>query len=155
MRYDLRDAVLAKPLRSVFETQSRALALNILIDSADASDALAAATRIGNILRFARKEGIILPADDPSAALLEDPAEQALLDAFDNAVPLVSGCLERREYADALQALAALRPAVDGFFNAVMVMGDDIAWRDNRLLLLARLHDLFGQFADFERIVTG
>lgn len=155
VRYDLRDAVLAKPLRSVFETQSRALALNILIDSADASDALAAATRIGNILRFARKEGIILPADDPSAALLEDPAEQALLDAFDNAVPLVSGCLERREYADALQALAALRPAVDGFFNAVMVMGDDIARRDNRLLLLARLHDLFGQFADFERIVTG
>ena len=117
VRYDLRDAVLATPIGSVFETQARALALQELRDSQDAKDALAAATRIGNILRFAEKEGFVLPPDDPSPALMEHPAEQALLDALEAAAPALVGSLTRREYPSALQALAGLRPPVDAFFR--------------------------------------
>ncbi len=155
VRYDIRDAVLATPIHSVFETQARALALNSLIDTPEAKDALAAATRIGNILRFAQKEGIVLPADDPTPMLTEHSSEQTLMDALNDAAPVVSGSLTRGEYATALVALAALRAPVDAFFEAVMVMVDDVERRDNRLLLLARLRALFAQFADFDRIVTG
>lgn len=155
VRYDLRDAVLATPLQSVFETQARALALNGLIETAEAKDALAAATRLGNILRFAEKEKIAVPADEPNTALFDHPAEQELLDALYAAEPAFSGAMERREYPSALALLAGLRPAVDAFFEAVMVMEDNHDRRDNRLALLGRLRALFSQFADFDQIVTG
>ena len=154
VRYDLRDAILATPLVSVFESQSRALALQSLADSPAAKDALAAATRIGNILRFGQKELGALPQADFSPMLSDDPAEQALADALDSATPAVLNHLVRREYAEALGVLAGLRPPVDAFFEAVMVMGDDAERRDNRLALLGRLRETFGRFADWDKIVT-
>lgn len=154
VRYDIREAVLATPLQSVFETQARALALQSLIETQEAKDALAGATRIGNILRFAQKELGTLPDADFSPMLAEHPAEQALSDAHDEAAPAVLGLLARREYAEAVQMLAGLRPSIDALFEAVMVMGDDVERRANRLALLGRLHELFGRFADWDKIVT-
>ncbi len=52
------------------------------------------------------------------------------------------------EYQLALTELAALREAVDTFFDKVMVMADDEALKLNRLTLLARLQALFLQAAD-------
>jgi len=115
---------------------------------------LAAATRIGNILRFAEKEGILVPETDPDSALFEHPSEQDLLGALSIAQPQFSKALKHGKYQEALQALASLRPAVYAFFDAVMVMGDDPAIRNNRLALLGHLNALFQQFADFDRIVT-
>jgi glycyl-tRNA synthetase beta chain len=51
-------------------------------------------------------------------------------------------------YAAMLKALSGLRPAVDSFFDEVMVMADDPAVRDNRLALLAGLQALFLRVAD-------
>ncbi len=48
-----------------------------------------------------------------------------------------------------LSRLRILRPAVDGFFDGVMVMCDDQALRTNRLNLLSRLVTTLGQVADF------
>ena len=155
VRYDVRDAVLAVPMQTVYETQARALALNGLMDGAAAKEALAGATRIGNILRFAGKEGVVIPNGDPSPALFENPSEQTLMDAWAAASEAVPAQLARREYGDALETLAGLRPAVDAFFEAVMVMGDDADRRDNRLALLGRLHETYRQLADFDKIVTG
>ena len=56
------------------------------------------------------------------------------------------------EYTPALQRLAGLREAVDGFFDKVMVMTDDEKLRRNRLALLARLNGLFLRAADFSRL---
>jgi len=155
VRYDVRDAVLATPLHSVYETQARAMALDSLIGSQDAKEALAASSRVGNILRFAKKEGIAVPSIAPSPALFEHSSEQALLDVFSAAEPAFAGEMSRREYSFALHSLAGMRPVVDAFFEAVMVMGDDPQRRDNRLALLGRLRELFQQFADFDRIVAG
>ena len=155
VRYDVRDAVLAAPLRSIYEMQARAIALGSLIGSQDGKDALAASTRISNILRFAEKEGIVFPAADPSPALLEYPSEQELFDRLGTAEPAFAAEMGRGEYPSALHSLAGLRPSVDAFFEAVMVMGGDAPRRDNRLALLGRLRALFQQFADFDRIVAG
>ena len=60
----------------------------------------------------------------------------------------------RQDYRGALEAIATLRPQVDAFFNAVMVMDPDEAVRANRLALLARTLGDFGGIADFGEIVV-
>ena len=47
---------------------------------------------------------------------------------------------------------AVLRPAVDAFFDSVMVMAEDPALRANRLALLGRLRGLFMHAADLSRL---
>ena len=50
--------------------------------------------------------------------------------------------------------VAKLRPAVDKFFDKVMVMVDDERVRANRLALLQTLVKEFSTIADFSEIVT-
>jgi glycyl-tRNA synthetase beta chain len=57
-------------------------------------------------------------------------------------------------YREALQEIARLRPAVDQFFDEVMVMADDEQVRKNRLTLLSGLLSEFSTIADFSEIVT-
>ncbi|MDP3610911.1 MAG: glycine--tRNA ligase subunit beta, partial [Rubrivivax sp.] len=84
--------------------------------------ALASANkRVGNILKKA--EGVVPAAVD--AALLKEPAEQALAAALKAAAPAADAAFERGDYAASLQALAMLKAPVDAFFDAVMVNADD------------------------------
>ncbi len=48
--------------------------------------------------------------------------------------------------------LAQLRPAVDAFFDQVMVMDENPQLRANRLSLLAQLQGLFAGVADLSRL---
>ncbi len=64
----------------------------------------------------------------------------------------VSAATARREYTAALGQLAQLRPAVDGFFDEVMVNAEDPQLRANRLSLLAGLRGLFSGIADLSRL---
>ena len=57
-------------------------------------------------------------------------------------------------YREALLEIAKLRPAVDQFFEDVMVMADDEQIRRNRLTLLSGLLSEFSTIADFSEIVT-
>ena len=59
-----------------------------------------------------------------------------------------------RNYDQALLEIAKLRPAVDKFFDKVMVMVDDEKVRANRLALLETLVKEFSTIADFSEIVT-
>ena len=54
----------------------------------------------------------------------------------------------KRDYSAALTRLATLRPAVDGFFDGVMVNAEDPALRRNRLALLAQVRHQFTRIAD-------
>lgn len=51
-----------------------------------------------------------------------------------------------------LEALAALRPAVDRYFDGVLVMCDDPVARNSRLGLLRAIVERFGGLADFTRL---
>ncbi len=57
-----------------------------------------------------------------------------------------------RRYADSLRLLAGLRPSIDAFFDAVMVMDENRALRGNRLALLRDLQVLIGGVADLSRL---
>ncbi|MDX9739818.1 MAG: glycine--tRNA ligase subunit beta [Gammaproteobacteria bacterium] len=109
------------------------------------SASLAAANkRIGNILR---KTDETLPGqvDD---ALLQEPAERKLAQEVRALASELAPLADQGEYTAVLRRLAGLRPAVDGFFDSVLVMCDDAAIRGNRLVLLRELHLLFLQVAD-------
>ena len=59
-----------------------------------------------------------------------------------------------RNYEQALWEIARLRPAIDKFFDKVMVMVDDDNLRANRLALLRTLVKEFSTIADFSEMVT-
>ena len=84
--------------------------------------------------------------------LLTDPAEQVLGEQVLAVAREVEPMFAERQYTGALKLLAALRKAVDDFFDGVMVMDDDPALRANRLALLARIQSLFLHAADLSRL---
>jgi len=115
------------------------------------AQALATANkRIGNILRRAEDR---IPAEFAAARLVE-PAEQQLAARLGELTPPVNQLFDQGEYTAALRELAGLRGAVDGFFDAVMVMADDPELRRNRLALLQHVHTLFLRAADLSRLHT-
>jgi len=86
--------------------------------------------------------------------LLSEDAERVLHGAA-RAVAASAATLKRAgKYREALQAISELRPAVDTFFDKVMVNAEDDAVRKNRLTLLAELLREFSTIADFSEIVT-
>jgi glycyl-tRNA synthetase beta chain len=155
VRYDLRDAALSVPFSTVFEADSRAAALQAAADTDDFRNALAAATRIGNILRFAQKEKLAISAGAPHADLFEHDAERNLWNAWTATELAYNSARAVRDWKSALHGLANLRVPTDAFFDSVMVISDDTARRDNRLALLARLREAFDHLADFDKVVTG
>jgi glycyl-tRNA synthetase beta chain len=64
----------------------------------------------------------------------------------------VAAAVTARDYARAFDLLAALAPAVDAFFDRVLVNDPDPALRNNRLALLAELRALFAGIADLSRL---
>ncbi|MBC3907237.1 glycine--tRNA ligase subunit beta [Undibacterium umbellatum] len=114
------------------------------------SEALAAANkRITNILKKAESTpGAVQPA------LLQEAAEQALAKAMADVKPEVDAAFAKGDFASALKTLAALRAAVDSFFNDVMVNAEDLALRNNRLALLASLHGMMNQVADISKLAA-
>ena len=67
---------------------------------------------------------------------------------------IVEGLRGERKYREALEQIATLRPHVDGFFDAVMVMAPEPEIRKNRLALIASVLSEFSKIADFSEIVT-
>jgi glycyl-tRNA synthetase beta chain len=113
--------------------------------------ALAAANkRVGNILKKA--EGTVEPRINE--ALLVEPAEKALADALKLIAPKADAAWAAGQYAENLQALAALKGPVDDFFDKVMVNAEDPALKANRLGLLATLHAAMNRVADLSRLAA-
>lgn len=108
--------------------------------------------RIGNILAQAREKKIPPMGFDRAALRPDEPAEAALADALELSRTKVTEALESENYLAAYAVLAELRPAVDAFFDKVLVMHQDERVRDNRLALLRSLHELFSPLADFGKL---
>ncbi len=116
------------------------------------AEALAAANkRIRNILRQAKGEA----RDGVDHALLKVAEEKRLAEQVELLEKQVTPLVHQGEYTQALKRLAALRPAVDAFFDKVMVMVEDAALRDNRLALLTKLEGLFMRVADISKLQYG
>ena len=91
-------------------------------------------------------------AAEVDASLLVEPAEQALRVELERVEHEAAALRTRRDYPGILRAVATLKPAIDAFFDGVMVMADDPRLRANRLALMRRVAALFGEVADFRKI---
>jgi glycyl-tRNA synthetase beta chain len=119
---------------------------------ADFESTAATFKRIGNILVQAREKKLAPVGFDHRLVRKDEPSEAALAEALSRSRDRVGASLEDEQYLSAYGVLAELRPAVDRFFDDVMVMHEDAAIRDNRLALLRSLHELFSPLADFSQL---
>jgi glycyl-tRNA synthetase beta chain len=148
--YDVVNAVLSTGLTTVTDSVARAQALTEVRGSDDLLAISTAFKRIKNILRQANEQY----GDTIADADLTEEAEQRLYAEVKRIAPEVEALRAQRHYAQALERIATLRPAVDSFFDRVMVMAPEAQLRRNRLVLIASVLKDFSRIADFSEIVT-
>ena len=149
--YDVVNAVLATNADDVRDAIARAQALSAARESADFAAISAAFKRIKNILRQAEEKGFALGS--PNDATLA-PESQQLAAATADLAPEVAKLRQERAYDQALTQIATVRPAVDAFFDKVMVLDPDPAIRSANLGLIDEVLRGFSGIADFSEIVT-
>jgi glycyl-tRNA synthetase beta chain len=150
-RYDTVRAVVAAGAEQPADAQARAEAMEALRGGEDFEALSAAAKRIRNILAKSATSAD-WQAGEVAREFLSEAEERELYGAYER----VAGEVERhrisREYRPALELISTLRPAVDRFFDKVLVMAEDREVRQNRLRLLKKLDELFTGIAHFAEI---
>ncbi len=138
-KYDEVSAAMAAGWSNLADLETRLKRIRDLRASADFEPLAASFKRIKNILEQAqfRDAGAIEPQ------LLEPGPEK---DLYDEYTRLKGRTIE--------EAIGALRPKVDLFFDKVLVNVADAGVRRNRLTLLSALLAPFSSIADFSEIVT-
>ncbi|EHH69135.1 glycine--tRNA ligase subunit beta [Gluconobacter morbifer] len=151
-RHDVLAATLAGGLDGdLVRLLARTSALSDMIQTENGKNLLAAAKRAANILRIEdKKDGPHIGAPDPS--LYAQDEERALAAGLDQAIPTIEAALKDERFTDAMQAIAALRPTLDVFFDKVTVNAPEPALRINRLKLLNRFRETTALIADFGQI---
>jgi glycyl-tRNA synthetase beta chain len=108
-----------------------------------------------SVLTFKRAANIIRKQADQDLSgvvredLLEVDAEKSFWATLQGMEPVWAELAATADYPGMLSRLRLLRPAVDEFFDGVMVMCEDPGLRANRLNLLYRLVNTLGRIADF------
>jgi len=151
--YDVVKAVLAAGSDDVRDAIARAEAVSAVRGSADFEAVSAAFKRMKNILAQAQEKGESYDSAADAGKGVH-PAQGALAAAAAEVGRNVDSLSAGHEYVSALEAVATLRPQVDGFFDQVMVMDPDAEIRRGRLALLASIVKSFSGIADFSEIVT-
>jgi len=140
---EMLDAVLANRPGSPLDAVTRLNALKEFLLLPEAGILAAINKRIANILRKSEAATATVQgsaqAPGVTAELLREDAERELHQALLALREQVAAAVTARDYARALDLLAGLKPAVDGFFDRVLVNDLDDALRKNRLALLAEL----------------
>jgi glycyl-tRNA synthetase beta chain len=144
--YDEVNAAIASGWDDLSDVLARLEAIKAVRPTPDFEPLAAAFKRIRNIL----KQANFTTAAPIDPALLEAGPEQQLHSAFE----AVRFKIEHLPYPEALAEIATLRPAVDLFFDKVMVNSPDERLRRNRLALLFAMLTEFSTIADFSEIVT-
>ena len=144
------DAVLSNSPEMLREIPMRLTAVQAFSTLPEAPALAAANKRVGNILK--KVEGEVKA--EVNTNLLLEPAEIALNTALSKVKPQADKLFESGDYTASLQALAALKAPVDDFFDHVMVNADDVALKNNRLGLLAILHQTMNRVADLSKLAS-
>ena len=145
-KYDEVNAVLASKFSDLLDVEVRLTALQAVRPTENFEPLAASFKRIQNIL----KQADFQPGAAVDVTLLEAGPEQDLYKEFIEVSARANGL----DYLPALEAVATLRPAVDRFFDKVLVNAPDARVRQNRLTLLNDLLTGFSTLADFSEIVV-
>jgi len=143
--YDAVDAAITAQFDDIYEVRKRAKVIDDWKKRQDFEDFLIAFNRPNNL---AGKVDNIAVNEE---AFL-DPTEGKLWQAYKEAKATVEEALAEGNYERAYETLKSLKPAIDEFFDAVLVMADDPKVRDNRLAILNNIAALFKKIGDFSCI---
>ena len=148
-RYDLVNAALGVGLDNILHVSCRVKALEALKTSPEFEPFILMAKRVNNILTGAP------PAGTPSPDLFVEKAERELYSTFsivrDNAAPM----LAKGDFVQAQKLVFRLQPALNTFFEKILVMAKDPNLKKNRLALLGAIRKILGQMADYSQVVGG
>jgi glycyl-tRNA synthetase beta chain len=144
------EAVLCQRPARLDLVPAQAAAVRAFAELPEAGALAAANKRIVNILRKSGSEA----AAAVDRARLSDGAEHDLYLAFQKLQPIVDERCTTGDFAGALLALASAKPAVDRFFDDVLVMADDPAIRANRLALLRGVAQTMNRVADISKLAA-
>jgi glycyl-tRNA synthetase beta chain len=104
--------------------------------------------RINNILSQAKKQNIdVLATIDES--LFQEEAEKNLFACTTKTRSEVADYISQNKYVEVFDKVLEIKPAIDEFFEKVMVMADNSAVKSNRISLLSYTKDIFSEFLDF------
>jgi glycyl-tRNA synthetase beta chain len=104
------------------------------------------------VVNIVEKQGKDVGKGAADTGKLTDAAEKDLHRAYTDARGKVTVMIETDDYSGALREITGLKPAVDTFFDKVMVMAEDRDLRENRIRFLTEIGSLFNQVADFSKI---
>ena len=153
LAYDVVNATLAAGADDVVDAVARGQAVAKVRPSSDFESISVAFKRMKNILRQAAETNKKVAAPFNPAAL-KDAEEKKLAEAVPGVAKKVKELSASRQYEAALHEISRMRPAIDAFFDKVMVMVEDENLRSQRLGLLQTLVKEFSSIADFSEIVT-
>ena len=144
------EAVLCQRPARLDLVPAQAAAVRAFGELPEAASLAAANKRIVNILRKSGSEA----ATVVDRGRLADGAEHDLYLAFQKLEPVVGDRCATGDFAGALIALAGAKPAVDRFFEDVLVMADDPGIRANRLALLRGVAQTMNRVADISKLAA-
>jgi glycyl-tRNA synthetase beta chain len=149
--YDEINAAFAAGADDLGDAVERVDAVKSIRDTKNFAPLAASFKRIRNILEKSagkgeRGQGAV------RQELLKEAAELQLHTAAQRIGEEATRFKKERKYRKALEKISELRPAVDFFFDKVMVMVEDEDLRRNRLALLGGLFKEFSTIADFSEL---
>jgi glycyl-tRNA synthetase len=142
-RYDVIDAILAEQKRDAYQAAQAVVRLNEWVQRDDWMELLNAYARC---VRIVRDQSTSYPVD-PGRFI--EPAASSLYDALGNARALLQ---EPPTVDQVLTAIQSLIPAINTYFDEVLIMDQDTAVRENRLGLVQEVASLTQGVADFSRL---
>ena len=146
IRYDVIDAILSSEIDDISDMYTRATALNSWIDKDELVEMLTAFNRVATLAEKAE-------TNEVRVNLMKEEAEFNLYQQFNDTKSNVEYLLAEKDYTKALDAFAALRPAIDNMFDSVMIMDKDEAIKNNRLAILKQIYDTMLKICDLSKIV--
>ncbi len=142
---DVFAAVAALDVNNLLDFHKRILAVQAFKKLQESAALSSANKRVSNILAKYQEKMIAL---EVNPAFFEDAVETELAKQLTLKNDEVIRLCQSGRYDDVLLQLASLREPVDEFFDKVMVMTEDRSKRENRILLLTQLRNMFLQVAD-------
>jgi glycyl-tRNA synthetase len=143
LRYDVVDAVLAERQYDPYMAAETAYRLNEWVQR---DDWMALLNAYARCVRIVRSEETRYPVQPERFV---EKASKALYDALRKAQALIP---ERPTVDQVLRAIQTLIPAINAFFDQVLVMDPDPSLRENRLGLLQEIASLPQGIADLARL---
>jgi glycyl-tRNA synthetase beta chain len=150
LSFDSIDSVLSAPAAPWFDiadAERRIRAIEAFKGHPACADLVTAFKRVSNILKgFDPGDGA------PDAKLFKEKDELALHELGIKIAPVIKAAWAKGDYKAVFETLASIKDSIDAFFDNVMVMVDDPGVKNNRLLLLNTVRNLYFKIADLSRL---